>query len=73
MRPVAETQLRGDGRQWFADVRGSGRRMGVTAHPDHDLVVLSLWSGETCTATFRLPMADATRMIDALSSSPTAP
>lgn len=29
-------------------------------------MVLSLWTGDTCTATFRLPMADAARLISSL-------
>jgi hypothetical protein len=40
--------------------------MQVTSHPDHDVVILSLWQGQTCTATFQLPVADAPELIDVL-------
>ncbi|SDS76271.1 hypothetical protein SAMN04488570_2631 [Nocardioides scoriae] len=39
----------------FADDRGEGRLLRATWHHREDLVVLSLWRGEECTATFRLP------------------
>jgi hypothetical protein len=41
--------------------------MAVSAHPTQGLVVISLWQGDTCTGTFRLPLADASRLIAALS------
>jgi hypothetical protein len=66
MSAMAEAGVHSGDRQWFDDERRAGRRLGVTSHPDHGLVVLSMWSGETCTATFRMPMTDAARMIGAL-------
>jgi hypothetical protein len=56
-------------RDWFVDDRGDGRRLQATWHPEHQLVVLSIWHGERCTASFRLPVADADRMIAFLAAS----
>jgi|GEM_PF-5598218 len=40
--------------------------MEVTSHPDERLVVISLWHGSTCRATFRLPVEEAPGVISAL-------
>lgn len=47
-------------RELFSDHRGTGLR--VSWHPDKGVVILSLWKGDTCAATFRLPLADAPRL-----------
>jgi hypothetical protein len=75
---MAEEGLLYGERTWFFDPRSPMRRMWVASHPEQGLVVLSLWTGDTCTGTFRLPMADAALMISALANSlaitiPTAP
>jgi hypothetical protein len=57
--------LYGD-RVWFHDKRSRLRRLGVASHPEQGIVVLSLWTGDTCTGTFRLPTADAARLIGSL-------
>ena len=64
---VEEGLLSGE-RTWFNDSRSPLRRMGVASHPEQGIVVLSLWTGDTCTATFRLPMADAARLISSLAN-----
>ncbi|GIF76770.1 hypothetical protein [Asanoa siamensis] len=46
----------------FDDVRDGGRTMRVSVHADRDMVVLSLWSGVFCRASFRLAAADAERL-----------
>ncbi|MEP7054306.1 MAG: hypothetical protein ABI912_03575 [Actinomycetota bacterium] len=56
-------------RDWFIDDRGDGRRMQVTWHPEHAIVVLSLWHRDVCTSTFRLPIADAPRLITLFAAS----
>ena len=61
-----ETGLVYGHRTWFIDDRSPVRRLGLSAHPDQGLVVLSLWQGDTCTATFRLPLTEANRLIAAL-------
>jgi hypothetical protein len=54
----------------FLDARGSGRALRVSWHRlgpvENDLVVLSLWRGGTCTATFRLPVEDVPDLVSAL-------
>jgi hypothetical protein len=54
----------------FLDSRGSGRALRVSWHRfgpvENDLVVLSLWRGGTCTATFRLPVEDVPDLVAAL-------
>ena len=47
-------------RDFFVDDRG--RILRVTVHPDEDAVVISVWEGERCTTTFRLPARDASRL-----------
>ena len=53
-------------RAWFTDVRSPARRLAVTTHAEAGFVVLSLWQGDRCTATFRLPLADAAGLVTAL-------
>jgi hypothetical protein len=73
---------RSDGirRQWFGDARDDGRRMEVSWHPDEGIVIISLWHGSMCRATFRLPVDQAPALIqtladalgDAVQSEPTS-
>ncbi len=62
---------------WFADERCVERRMKVSWHPERRLFVLSLWHGDVCTATFRLPLGEVPRLVgtlvDALSRTASAP
>ena len=44
----------------FLDERGTGLR--VTWHPERDLVVLSVWQGDSCVGTFRMPVQDIPRL-----------
>ena len=67
MGPLAERS-----RVWFSDTRTPARRMGISTHPDTGVVVISLWNGEECTGTFRLPMADAAAVIGVLADGLTA-
>ena len=53
-------------RVWFHDARGQVRRMGVSTHPADSTMVISLWQGDVCTGTFRLPAKDAARLISTL-------
>jgi hypothetical protein len=53
-------------RVWFYDTRSQVRRMGVSAHPVDATVVISLWQGDFCTGTFRLPAQEAARLISTL-------
>ena len=42
--------------------------MRVSLHPDRGLVVLSLWVGATCRASFQLPLDEAVRLSEVLES-----
>jgi hypothetical protein len=53
-------------RVWFYDARGQVRRMGISGHPADSTMVISFWQGDACTGTFRLPVADAARLISTL-------
>ena len=53
-------------RAWFHDARGHVRRMGVSTHPADSTVVISLWQGDVCTGTFRMPAKDSARLISTL-------
>jgi hypothetical protein len=64
MVPV-EGHLLGE-RTWFFDTRGTVRRMGVSAHAADSTLVFSLWQGDACTGTFRLPASEAPGLISAL-------
>lgn len=46
----------------FADVRAEDRGMRVSYHPDADVLVISLWSGRTCRATFQLSGREVSRL-----------
>ena len=63
---MAEEGLLFGDRVWFYDTRTQARRMAVSSHPEHGLVVISLWQGDACTATFRLRTAEAARLIATL-------
>ena len=54
----------------FFDVRGDSRSMRLSWYADTGVAVFSIWQGGTCTGTFRLPMDDLTRMIEALRRGP---
>jgi hypothetical protein len=40
--------------------------MGITTHAVDATIVLSLWQGDVCTGTFRLPAKDAAGLISTL-------
>ena len=54
----------------FFDVRGDSRSMRLSWYADTGVAVFSIWQGGTCTGTFRLPMDDLARMIEALRHGP---
>jgi hypothetical protein len=53
----------------FIDARGDGRTMRVSLHPERGVVVVSLWAGTTCRASFQLPTDDAGRLADLIGPS----
>ncbi len=56
----------------FLDTRGGGRALRVTWHhegaPHGSVVLLSLWRGNECVASFRLPIAEVPGLIETLRS-----
>jgi hypothetical protein len=54
----------------FFDVRGESRSMRLSWYADTGVAVFSIWQGGTCTGTFRLPIADLSRMVEALQRGP---
>src|SRR5215467_8699727 len=54
----------------YFDVRGESRSMRLSWYADTGVAVFSIWQGGTCTGTFRLPMADLPRMVEALQRGP---
>jgi hypothetical protein len=40
--------------------------MGISTHPADSTIVISLWQGDACTGTFRIPAKDAARLISTL-------
>jgi hypothetical protein len=57
----------------FFDVRGNSRSMRLSWYADTGVAVFSIWQGGTCTGTFRLPIDDLTRMVEALRRGPQGP
>lgn len=60
--PVLLPHLPPDGAV-FADVRGADRAMKVSFHTDRDLVVLSIWHGDTCAGTLQLAVEEVPELI----------
>src|SRR6516164_3688647 len=54
----------------YFDVRGESRSMRLSWYADTGVAVFSIWQGGTCTGTFRLPIADLPRMVQALQRGP---
>lgn len=55
-------------RRSFVDARNDGRQMEVTWHEDACVLVISLWQGNTCRSTFRMPIEDAPALIGIVAS-----
>lgn len=63
MPPVVALPARGG---VFVDARGADRVLRVSWHHEAGLVVLSVWRGDTCTASFRLRQSDVAPLVQAL-------
>ena len=50
----------------FLDARGDERALRVSWHSEADLVVLSLWRDNLCTASFRLSIDEVPELIEVL-------
>jgi len=54
----------------FFDVRGEARTMRLSWYADSAVAVFSIWQGNRCIGTFRLPFVDLVRMVETLQSGP---
>lgn len=63
----ASTPIAGS-REVFIDQRGTSRVLRLSWHPEHRVIVFSLWGGDTCLASFRLTAADLPRLLHALTT-----
>jgi hypothetical protein len=54
----------------FFDVRGESRSMRLSWYADSSVAVFSIWQGNRCTGTFRLPFAELDRMVQTLQAGP---
>jgi hypothetical protein len=52
----------------FADARGGERALRVSWHAEAGMVILSLWSGRVCRASFRLPAEEVPRLLRTLAA-----
>ena len=52
----------------YIDARGDERGLRVSWHAEADVVVLSLWRENVCTATFRLAVEDVPDLISTLTA-----
>ena len=50
----------------YLDARGGDRALRVSWHSEADLVVLSIWRDNVCTASFRLSLDEVPELIDML-------
>ncbi|MFP5346508.1 MAG: hypothetical protein ACLGIA_05730 [Actinomycetes bacterium] len=50
----------------------AGRALRVSAHPERGRVVLSLWDGDRCIGTLRVPPQDVPDLVHALTSAAVA-
>lgn len=48
------------------DARGGGRALRVSWHPEHGVVVLSVWRGALCIATVQVEQAEVPHLVDVL-------
>jgi len=63
--PAAPLQRTGE---VFLDARSGSRALRVTWHHESEVVVLSLWRDNLCTATFRLAVDEVPALIEVLRS-----
>jgi hypothetical protein len=54
-------------RRWFVDARDDGRQMELSWHRERRLLVVSLWHGSGCRATFQMPVEDVPELLGVLS------
>ena len=76
MAEVSPLPIRGE---VVVDARGGARALRVSWHPEHGLVVLSIWRGNTCVGTVQVDSTEVPHLVDVLvrgladSAAPTRP
>lgn len=76
MAQVSPLPIRGE---VVLDARGGERALRVSWHPEHGVVVLSVWRGATCAATVQVDADEVPHLVDVLvrglaaSSAPVGP
>ena len=55
-----------DGVEYFLDTRGAERALRIRWHDEADVVVLSMWRGPECVASFRLAVEEVPDVLAAL-------
>ena len=63
MAEVSPLPIRGE---VVVDARGGERALRVSWHPEHGLVVLSIWRGNTCVGTVQVDAAEVPHLVDVL-------
>ena len=63
MAEVSPLPIRGE---VVVDARGGERALRVSWHPEHGLVVLSIWRGSTCVGTVQVDSAEVPHLVDVL-------
>jgi hypothetical protein len=63
MSEVSPLPVRGE---VVLDARGEERALRLSWHPEHGIVVLSIWRGTLCAATVQVASADVPRLVDVL-------
>ena len=48
------------------DARGGDRALRVSWHPEHGVVVMSVWRGNTCVGTVQVETAEVPHLVDVL-------
>ena len=52
--------------RWARDLRGEGRAVRVSAHPESGLLTLSVWRANSCVGTVRLAPEEAAELVAGL-------
>jgi hypothetical protein len=63
MAEVSPLPIRGE---VVVDARGGARALRVSWHPEHAMVVLSIWRGNTCVGTVQVDSAEVPHLVDVL-------
>ena len=63
MAEVSPLPIRGE---VVVDARGGERALRVSWHPEHGLVVLSIWRGNACVGTVQVDSAEVPHLVDVL-------